>query len=115
MRKIRQNRPVAFLPISDTPDRPSRRLPQLAIAVADRAPQDVVAWDAIVEGALVLLSDQRGTRHYIGPMPGVVLLAAPLEGEGTGTWRQHSWTPTMTLDGKAPDIRSRRPTFGIDD
>ena len=71
--------------------------------------------DARVEGALVLLSDQPGTRYYLGSMAGVVLLAAPLEGEGTGTWRPHSWTPTMNLDGKAPDIRSRRPTFGIDE
>ena len=79
------------------------------------APVPMTIEDARVEGALVLLSDHPGTRYYLRSMAGVVLLAAPLEGEGTGTWRQHSWTPTMTLDGKAPDIRSRRPTFGIYD
>lgn len=71
--------------------------------------------DAVVEGALVLLSDQPGIRHYIGSMAGVVLLAAPLEGKGTGTWRPHAWTPTMTLDGKRPDIRSIRPVPGSHD
>jgi hypothetical protein len=78
-------------------------------------PGPMLVEDAVVEGALVLLSDQPGTRHYIGSMAGVVLLAAPLEGKGTGTWRPHAWTPTMTLDGKRPDIRSIRPVPGSHD
>lgn len=79
------------------------------------ASSPMVVEDARVEGALVLLSDQPGTRYYLGSMAGVVLLAAPLAGEGTGTWRPHSWTPTMTLDGKRPHIRSIRPVAGSHD
>lgn len=79
------------------------------------ASSPMVVEDARVEGALVLLSDQPGTRYYLGSMAGVVLLAAPLEGEGTGTWRPHSWTPTMNIDGKRPDIRSIRPVAGLHD
>ncbi len=62
------------------------------------ASSPMIVEDARVEGALVLLSDQPGTRHYIGSMAGVTLMAAPLDGRGTGTWRPHSWTPTMNID-----------------
>lgn len=51
--------------------------------------------DCRVEGALVLLSDQQGTRYYLGDMAGVLVLAAPLDGVGTGLWRPHAYTPQM--------------------
>ena len=46
----------------------------------------VVVEDAGTELSMVVLADQHGYRFYIGSMVGVVVLASPLEGKGTGLW-----------------------------
>lgn len=71
-------------------------------------PEPMLIEDCRVERALVLLSDPEGTRYYLGSMDGVLLTAEEKRGRGTGTWRPHAWTPTMSLDGSRPDIRSIR-------
>jgi hypothetical protein len=66
------------------------RLPGLAKAVTVE--------DAGTEASMVVLADQQGVRVYVGSMDGVVVIAAPAEGRGTGLWSPISVPPSMSVD-----------------
>jgi len=58
----------------------------------------VTVEDAGTEASMVVLADQQGIRLYVGSMDGVVVIAAPAEGRGTGLWSPQTVTPSMSLD-----------------
>jgi hypothetical protein len=66
----------------------------------------VVVEDAGTELSMVVLADQHGYRFYIGSMAGVVVLASPVEGKGTGLWYPETVTPHMSVDDH-PEHRSQ--------
>jgi hypothetical protein len=66
------------------------RLPGLAKAVTVE--------DAGTSASKVVLADQQGVRVYVGSMDGVVVIAHPEEGKGTGLWSPQEPYCAMTLD-----------------
>ena len=58
----------------------------------------VTVEDAGTSASMVVLADQQGVRLYVGSMDGVVVIAHPEEGRGTGLWSPQEPYCVMTLD-----------------
>ena len=58
----------------------------------------VTVEDAGTSASLVVLADHQGVRLYVGSMDGVVVIARPEEGSGTGLWSPQEPYCAMTLD-----------------
>lgn len=56
---------------------------QVVLPGAERA---VVVEEAGTWQSMVVLADPLGHRYYVGSMAGIVILAHPTEGRGTGLW-----------------------------
>jgi len=62
----------------------------------------IVVEDAGTSASFVVIACAQGHRYYIGSMDGVVVIARPTEGRGTGLWSPLEPYCAMTLDPEPP-------------
>lgn len=62
----------------------------------------IVVEDAGTSASFVVIACAQGHRYYIGSMEGVVVIAHPSEGRGTGLWSPQEPYCAMTLDPEPP-------------